>query len=41
LWVDRAGGTGVAFFATAVKDGVRGRRSAFSPQEERLARGAR
>jgi CubicO group peptidase (beta-lactamase class C family) len=41
LWVDRAGGTGVAFFATAVKDGVRGRRSAFSPQEERLARGVR
>jgi CubicO group peptidase (beta-lactamase class C family) len=41
LWVDRANGKGVAFFATAVKDGARGRRSAFSPQEERLARGTR
>lgn len=41
LWVDRAAGTGVAFFATAVADGARGRRSAFSPAEERLMRGAR
>lgn len=39
LWVDRERGEGVVFFATAVKDGVRGSRSAFSPQEERLARG--
>ena len=39
LWVDRARGKGVAFFATAVKDGARGKRSAFAPQEERLARG--
>ena len=40
LWLDRARGTGVAFFATAVPDGVRGSRSAFSPPEERLATGA-
>ncbi|KQT31969.1 serine hydrolase [Sphingomonas sp. Leaf412] len=39
LWVNRAAGTGVAYFATGVADGVRGRRSAFAPQEERLARG--
>ena len=39
LWVDRARGQGVAFFATAVKDGARGKRSAFAPQEERLAQG--
>ena len=40
LWVDRARGTGGAFFATAVAPGIRGRRSAFSPAEERLAKGA-
>ena len=38
LWLDRARGTGVAFFATAVADGERGRRSAYSPAEERLGR---
>ncbi|MEI9849524.1 MAG: hypothetical protein WDN24_00120 [Sphingomonas sp.] len=37
LWIDRASGTGVAFFATAVEDGSRGR-SAFSREEERVAR---
>lgn len=37
LWIDRARGTGVAFFATAVPDGAKGR-TAFSPAEERLAR---
>lgn len=36
LWLDRRTGHGVAFFATAVKDGVVGSRSAYSPQEERL-----
>lgn len=39
LWIDRAAGRGVAYFATGVPEGLRGRRSAFSPQEERLARG--
>lgn len=38
LWLDRAEGRGVAFFATAVEDGSRGK-SAFSREEERLARG--
>ncbi len=38
LWLDRARGTGVAFFATGVADGDRGRRSAFSRAEERLGR---
>ncbi|HWK36080.1 serine hydrolase domain-containing protein [Sphingomonas sp.] len=38
LWIDRARGTGVAFFATAVADGSKGE-TRFSPQEERLARG--
>ncbi|RZL98684.1 MAG: class A beta-lactamase-related serine hydrolase, partial [Sphingomonas sp.] len=37
LWLDPVAGTGVAFFATAVPDGDRGR-SAFSRAEERLAR---
>lgn len=37
LWIDRARGRGVAFFATAVRDGSKGR-SAFSTAEERLAR---
>ena len=40
LWLDPVAGTGVAFFATAVPDGDRGR-SAFSRAEERLARGRR
>lgn len=40
LWIDRAKGTGVAFFATAVPDGAQGH-SRFTPQEERLARGRR
>ena len=39
LWLDRAAGTGVAYFTTAVPDGAKGKRSAFSAQEERLARG--
>ncbi|NIJ08929.1 CubicO group peptidase (beta-lactamase class C family) [Sphingomonas vulcanisoli] len=38
LWVDPTTGTGVAFFATAVAPGIRGKRSAFSPQEEHLGR---
>ena len=38
LWIDRARGTGVAFFATAVADGDRGGRSAYSRAEERLGR---
>lgn len=38
LWIDRNSGRGVAFFATAIPDGVRGR-TAFTPQEERLATG--
>ena len=37
LWIDRARGRGIAFFATAVRDGSRGN-SAFSTAEERLAR---
>lgn len=40
LWLDRKRGRGVAYFATAVPDGDigRGRHSAFTPAEERLAR---
>ncbi|UIJ45793.1 beta-lactamase family protein [Sphingomonas cannabina] len=38
LWIDPAAGTGVAFFATAVRDDSKGR-SRFSREEERLARG--
>ena len=38
LWIDRATGTGVAFFATATPPDSRGR-SAFSVEEERLATG--
>ncbi|SNS43594.1 CubicO group peptidase, beta-lactamase class C family [Sphingomonas laterariae] len=38
LWIDRAAGTGVAFFATGVSAGDRGRDSAFTGAEERLAR---
>lgn len=36
LWLDRAAGTGVAFFATDVPD-TTGIRSAFTPVEEALA----
>lgn len=36
LWL--SGGQGVAFFATAVPDGQKGKHSAFSAAEERLAR---
>ena len=39
LWIDRAAGTGVVYFATGVPDARRGARSAFSAIEERLARG--
>lgn len=38
FWIDRAAGTGVAFFATATPPISKGR-SAFSIEEERLARG--
>jgi CubicO group peptidase (beta-lactamase class C family) len=40
LWIDRRAGTGVAFFATATPPDSRGR-SAFSREEERLARQGR
>ena len=39
LWIDRAAGTGVVYFATGVPDARRGARSAFSAIEEQLARG--
>lgn len=40
LWIDRAAGTGVAFFATAVPDEIaKGKNSAFTIVEEQLARG--
>ncbi|MCW3835663.1 serine hydrolase domain-containing protein [Sphingomonas canadensis] len=40
LWIDRRRGRGVAYFVTAVPDTAGpGRRSAFTPDEERLARG--
>jgi len=38
LWIDRAAGTGVAFFSTATPPASKGR-SAFSVEEERLAKG--
>ncbi len=38
LWIDRAAGTGVAFFATATPPVSKGR-TAFSVEEERLAKG--
>jgi CubicO group peptidase (beta-lactamase class C family) len=38
LWIDRASGRGIAFFATAVKDGSKGR-SRYSREEEQLAQG--
>jgi CubicO group peptidase (beta-lactamase class C family) len=37
LWIDRAAGTGVAYFVTAVPDESRGRHSAFAIEEERIA----
>lgn len=37
LWIDRARGRGVAFFASAVRDGSKGE-SRYSVEEERLAR---
>ena len=39
LWLDRAAGTGVAYFATGTADDADGRRSAFHAIEEDLARG--
>jgi CubicO group peptidase (beta-lactamase class C family) len=39
LWIDRTSGTGVAYFATDVKAGDKGQRSAFTGAEERLAKG--
>ena len=40
LWIDRAAGTGVAFFATAVPDEIaKGKNSSFTIVEEQLARG--
>jgi len=41
VWVDRASGTGVVYFATGVEDAPRGTRSAFTEVEERLAQGMR
>lgn len=38
LWVDREGGTGVAWFVTGMPEARRGRHSAFSAVEEALAR---
>ena len=39
VWIDRAAGTGVAYFATGVPDAPPGRHSAFTAIEETLARG--
>lgn len=39
LWVDRAGGRGVAYFATGMPDAAAGTRSAFTAIEEAMARG--
>jgi len=41
VWIDRASGTGVVYFATGVEDAPRGTVSAFTEVEERLARGSR
>lgn len=41
LWIDRAAGQGVAYFATDVPTEPPGARSAFTPTEERLADPAR
>ncbi|WP_380879142.1 serine hydrolase domain-containing protein [Sphingomonas sp. DBB INV C78] len=38
LWIDRAAGTGVAFFATGIPDSDPGKASAFTAAEENLAR---
>lgn len=40
LWIDRASGTGVAYFATGVPDAAPGRHSAFTAIEEAMARDA-
>lgn len=39
LWVDRAAGTGVVYFATGMQDAPPGTRSAFTAIEEQLASG--
>ena len=39
LWVDRAAGTGVAYFATGMADAPAGGHSGFTAIEETLARG--
>ena len=39
LWINRATGTGVAYFATDVSDNDVGKRSAFTRVEENLAAG--
>ncbi|PJJ96781.1 serine hydrolase [Lysobacteraceae bacterium NML91-0213] len=39
LWVDRAAGTGVVYFATGMQDAAPGVRSAFTAIEEQLASG--
>ncbi len=39
LWIDRAAGTGVVYFATGMPEARSGDRSAFSQVEERLASG--
>ena len=41
LWIDRATGTGVAYFATDVPARPRAAESAYTPAEEMLARGTR
>jgi hypothetical protein len=39
LWLDRAAGTGVAYFATGVPNDASGKHSAFSRTEEMAAAG--
>lgn len=41
VWIDRASGTGVVYFATGMEDAPPGAHSAFTAVEETLARGAR
>jgi len=41
VWIDRASGTGVVYFATGMEDAPSGAHSAFTAVEETLARGAR
>ena len=36
LWIDRAAGTGLAYFVTAVDVTATGARSAYGPEEEAL-----